>query len=534
MPLTVGPWGVSPLPDAWAPRAALVSGLWDLIRFQRIVQIRGTPASGKTTLRRLLESHIATTDPEYQVFVTQGWNKDTLTEHFGNAHGYLETITGLSVQELLASEKKVVLLFDEAQDSYWDLQLWVEFLKTVDQSVGPYIALFCSFGSAGPEPAGSMTPTTTQTPLSFGEGQVVGLAPSGFGQAAELGLLLDFEEAMDVIKRRLTSYPAPVNFDPALCHFLISFTHGHYFAQYLRRYRDISYDMVREYLADPRVLALALSGSKFARGLLRNDLADPYYHCIFKTMVLDGHLSAGMYGRLVAANRDSGWTTQKLEEHVQMLHRQGFIYSHYRRDTQRPWEGERVWVLPSECHAWYYSVQMAPSVPAVPTITSLKDLLISALHDFNPAQLRSSSCRLGPAGVYSPKEATYHFELYRALHKMLGGSLYSIPEYGKHTNASIDIMIPHYGWGMELLLEGRKIAEHIRRFDAGGAYGEWMATGDMKDYVIVNFRANRPRKVKIGAEFQKFYNVCFDENFTKVIVFHAGNVDVPEAEFMLP
>jgi hypothetical protein len=74
--------------------------------------------------------------------------------------------------------------------------------------------------------------------------------------------------------------------------------------------------------------------------------------------------------------------------------------------------------------------------------------------------------------------------------------LYPIPEYGKHTNASIDIMIPHYGWRMELLLEGRKIAQHIRRFDAGGAYGEWMATGDMKDYVIVNFRANRPRKVK--------------------------------------
>jgi hypothetical protein len=121
-------------------------------------------------------------------------------------------------------------------------------------------------------------------------------------------------------------------------------------------------------------------------------------------------------------------------------------------------------------------VQLAPAVPAVPTIRSLNNLLISALHEFNPAQLRSSSCRLGHAAVYSPKEATYHFELYRALHKLLGGSLYPIPEYGKHTNASIDIMIPHYGWGMEVLLEGRKVAQHIRRFDAAGAYGESMAT----------------------------------------------------------
>jgi hypothetical protein len=73
---------------------------------------------------------------------------------------------------------------------------------------------------------------------------------------------------------------------------------------------------------------------------------------MFHPGLVEGHLSPRMYGLMVAANRDAGWTIQKLEEHVQMLHRQGFIYSHYRRDTQRPWEGERVWVLPSECHAW--------------------------------------------------------------------------------------------------------------------------------------------------------------------------------------
>jgi hypothetical protein len=42
--------------------------------------------------------------------------------------------------------------------------------------------------------------------------------------------------------------------------------------------------------------------------LLREELKDPYYHCIFKTMVLKGHLSAAMYGPLVASNQDAGWT----------------------------------------------------------------------------------------------------------------------------------------------------------------------------------------------------------------------------------
>jgi hypothetical protein len=104
-------------PDAWAPRAALVSGLCGLIRFQRIVQIRGTPASGKTTLRCLLECHIATTDPEDQIFVTQGWNKDTLMEHFGNVNGYLETITALSVPELLASDQCCTRLENSRRES---------------------------------------------------------------------------------------------------------------------------------------------------------------------------------------------------------------------------------------------------------------------------------------------------------------------------------------------------------------------------------------------------------------------------------
>jgi hypothetical protein len=128
----------------------------------------------------------------------------------------------------------------------------------------------------------------------------------------------------------------------------------------------------------------------------------------------------------------------------------------------------------------------------------LKELCITALQQFNPAQLACASSRLGPAGTYSPKEATYHFELYRVLHGILGGSLYPIPEYGKASNDSIDIMIPAYRWGIELLLEGRKITEHVARFNSGGAYGAWLTTGDMADYVILNFRFSRPRKAQTG------------------------------------
>jgi hypothetical protein len=77
-----------------------------------------------------------------------------------------------------------------------------------------------------PELAGSITLTITKTALTIGKGQVVGLAPSGSAQAAQLGLLRELPDGMDLIQRRLTSYPSPMNFDPTLSPFLISFTHG--------------------------------------------------------------------------------------------------------------------------------------------------------------------------------------------------------------------------------------------------------------------------------------------------------------------
>jgi hypothetical protein len=105
--------------------------------------------------------------------------------------------------------------------------------------------------------------------------------------------------------------------------------------------------------------------------------------------------------------------------------------------------------------------------PGVKQFTSLKDLCVAALQQFSPAQLVCSSERLGPAGTFSPKEAIYHFELYRVLHNILEGSLYPIPEYGKGSNNSIDLMIPTYQWGIEILLDGRKITEHVERFNCG-------------------------------------------------------------------
>jgi hypothetical protein len=161
------------------------------------------------------------------VFVIQGWSRQTIIGRFKNAEGYLQALTGCTIPELLSGKKKIVLLFHEAQDSYWDLQLWIELFKSVDQTTGPFIALFTSFGFAGHDPIGPGNKDHNQVPLHFGNNQLVCLAHPTPDGGAGLGLLLTFNDAMDVITRRLVTYPDLTKFDEDLCHFLISFTDGH-------------------------------------------------------------------------------------------------------------------------------------------------------------------------------------------------------------------------------------------------------------------------------------------------------------------
>jgi len=108
-----------------------------------------------------------------------------------------------------------------------------------------------------------------------------------------------------------------------------------------------------------------------------------------------------------------------------------------------------------------------------------------------------------------------------------------MPEYGKDTNDSIDLMIPHYKWGIEVMYDGRKMKKHIERFRSGGAYAAWTESGEMSEYIIINFRMNRPAKSLSGGDFVNFYHICFDSDFSKASIFEASNVECPVEEFHL-
>lgn len=120
-------------------REATVAAFFVQLQRVRVIHVRGTPASGKTTLSLLLRDYILT-KPDFQVW-WQLWDG--------------EKIDWLEWQ----SREKTVLIVDEAQASYGDVSFWANLVKPVAESrMGPMIALFSSYGSPLQGPGIHITP----------------------------------------------------------------------------------------------------------------------------------------------------------------------------------------------------------------------------------------------------------------------------------------------------------------------------------------------------------------------------------------
>jgi hypothetical protein len=103
-------------------------------------QVRGTPASGKTWLAELVSWYIRQQEPATHVIWIQGWSRDEVKAK-GRWQRYFETEMGWVEHE------NTVFVFDEAQMSYEDGDLWNNFFKSIHSYNCRAIA-FASYGSA--------------------------------------------------------------------------------------------------------------------------------------------------------------------------------------------------------------------------------------------------------------------------------------------------------------------------------------------------------------------------------------------------
>ena len=142
-----------------------------------------------------------------------------------------------------------------------------------------------------------------------------------------------------------------------------------------------------------------------------------------------------------------------------------------------------------------YLIQgLAPEFPSE-KYHSVKDLCIDVLRKFSRNSLISAGRGIGAGAVSRPVEALYRNEFYRACAVLLG-DVYLTPEWGGQSlGGVVDFQIKAKKWAIECVRDGDQLTDHIERFQEEGIYYKWITSGEIQEYIILDFRKGAiPRK----------------------------------------
>ena len=174
------------------------------------------------------------------------------------------------------------------------------------------------------------------------------------------------------------------------------------------------------------------------------------------------------------------------DETVVKCHRRGWIYA-----TMIP--GGLRYTFPSPLHEACLSWKLEPRND-MPNFPSLLKLSLEVISKFRPSQLQLPPRRVGSASTLPP-EAQYQDEYYNSLLAATFGNVRISPEYASaqaaRVTGRIDFFIPIVKWGIEIIRDGDRLWEHAARFTSSGAYGAWLESADMNDYILLDFRTKK-------------------------------------------
>jgi hypothetical protein len=170
-----------------------------------IVQVRGTPASGKTALATLLIEHIQRLEPDTHIVLVVGW---------GTRHKPGAGLSWLKKEHGWEPKAGSILVVDEAQASYDDNGFW-NMIKSIRPESRCRVITFACFGSAGQNP-NALTPGLPPV-------HTVSLRAIDYGDKIIVGLLLNREELTEVIE---TLFPGH-HFHADLLDAIFELTDGH-------------------------------------------------------------------------------------------------------------------------------------------------------------------------------------------------------------------------------------------------------------------------------------------------------------------
>ena len=106
------------------------------------------------------------------------------------------------------------------------------------------------------------------------------------------------------------------------------------------------------------------------------------------------------------------------------------------------------------------------------------------------------------------------------MHVVTKGALLASLEFGS-TGSRIDFYMPGVWWGFEFLRNENRLRDYLKRFsfddraengDCSGAYGAWVASGVMLDYLVVDFQNTMPPR-PLQPQVRQLYHVVFSVSY---------------------
>ena len=221
-----------------------------------------------------------------------------------------------------------------------------------------------------------------------------------------------------------------------------------------------------------------LRGGYFGRGLpLAEELSGhPDIVAFFRTLIRNGEVEEGVGN----------------QEVIHKCHRKGWIHAY-----EAPSSYITRYTFASPLHSAFISWILEPS-NNMPSYPSALELCFAVISKFKPSRMHIPIRRAGAPSTMEPlPEARYQDEFFRSVFSVAAGNVRISPEFasarGAHVTGCIDFFIPTVKWGIEIIRDGSGLQEHNSRFEHSGAYGAWLRSGDMNDYVLLDCRTEVPR-----------------------------------------
>ncbi|KAL3454962.1 hypothetical protein BJX64DRAFT_273180 [Aspergillus heterothallicus] len=522
------------IPSYIISRGKLVNELIARVNHYHIVRVNGTPASGKTVLMNLVANTLLERYGQATpIHCVTGWDKE-ISKSGWAAH--LQQETGVHGRSWITYS--AYLLLDEAQQSFWDHGLWTDFFKRIEPGTSPFIILFMSYGSPNRGFPGFNEEEHVQTPMVFATEQQISLQPEKCVEIHSLrllpwrpvGLLLDEDEAIEVVGRYasvIIRSSIALTLDLKRGFFACSNGHVGLLTSLTRVLQDVPalYELVRN---DVAISWATASSILFGQPLKFFEYIKgyPFTRGLPPSVILQDHYAATVFKAAIACDGiyQSKFETksEELKQALKMIWRSGWLHAERSDNDIR-------YVFASQIHRWFCHSLFVTVVPDnnLNYATPLQ-LAIDTISHFQPCQLANAPRSMAVVGNLPPLGDQYQKEFYRCLFPILDGHLIMSPEFIIKTGpkgGTIDFLVAGKKWGLELLRERDRLVEHMKRFETGGQYYSMMQTGEMEQYIVLDFTNTAPKKPH--PEYKgKLYHVVFSENYQEVDVIDTSDLSV--------